>query len=147
MLPALPWRFARVTSTGEFIPQVDGIRLLALLTVVAHHVFASYLVHTHRLGAQALPQDWGVIFPRSPLVNWALHLAIGVPLFCVISGFVLTLPFARSYLKGLAPPSRKLYFLRRLIRLEPPYVINMLVLFLVIVFPWRELHPLAYVHA
>lgn len=144
-LTTLRERFARVTSTGEFIPQVDGLRFFAILLVVGHHVVASYLVHTHRLGTQTLPQDWGLIYARSRLVPWALNLAFGVPLFCVISGFVLTIPFAKRYLKRLPPPSRKLYFLRRLIRLEPPYVLSLVVLFLAILIPWGDPHPIAFV--
>jgi len=128
--------FGRVTSTADFIPQIDGMRFLAMLLVLLHHVFASYLEYTHRLGTNHLPEDWSVIAPRSPLVDWALHLWIGVPMFCVISGFVLAIPFARSYERYGRPPSRRLYLLRRLIRMEPPYFINMVVMFLVLVFSW-----------
>jgi peptidoglycan/LPS O-acetylase OafA/YrhL len=114
----------------DFIPQIDGIRFLAMMLVLLHHVFASYLEYTHRLGTNQLPRDWSVIAPRSALVNWALHLWIGVPMFCMISGFVLAIPFARSYQKRGRPPSRRLYLLRRLIRMEPPYIINMAIIFL-----------------
>jgi len=123
-------RFTRVTTSVAFIPQLDGLRALALLLVVVHHVFAIYLVDTHRLGAQILPRDWALIAPRSRLVDWALHTAIGVSMFFVISGFILAIPFARRYLKGNAPPSRKLYLLRRLIRMEPPYFLSMTLMFL-----------------
>ncbi len=136
--------FARPVSSADFIPQIDGLRFLALLLVLAHHVFAAYLVHTHSLGARELPRDWSLIWPRSPLIAWALRLWIGVPIFCVISGFVLTIPFARNRLRGVPPPSRKMYLLRRLIRMEPPYILNLLFLFLVIVFPWHQPHPVEY---
>lgn len=137
-------RLTRVTSTGDFIPQIDGLRFLAVLLVFGHHVFANYLEQTHRLGAQSLPRDWGLIYSRSALVPWALDLVFGVPLFCAISGFVLSIPFASGYLKGAGPPSRKAYFLRRLIRLEPPYMIAMLVCFAATVIPWRQPQPAAY---
>src|SRR5687768_3535743 len=45
----------------------------------------------------------------------------GVYLFFVISGFILSLPFASYHLKGANPVSLKQYFLRRVTRLEPPY--------------------------
>jgi peptidoglycan/LPS O-acetylase OafA/YrhL len=48
----------------------------------------------------------------------------GVWLFFVISGFILSLPFASHYLRGTPAPRLKQYFLRRVTRLEPPYVIN-----------------------
>jgi peptidoglycan/LPS O-acetylase OafA/YrhL len=131
----------RVTSSGEFIPQIDGLRFLAILLVLGHHVFAGYLVYTHRLGTQQLPRDWAVITPRSHLITWVLHLQFGVQLFFAISGFVLVLPFARSYLRGTARPRLGMYYLRRLIRLEPPYILHMILMFLVIVIPVRQLHP------
>jgi peptidoglycan/LPS O-acetylase OafA/YrhL len=137
-------QLARITSTGEFIPQIDGLRFLAVMLVFGHHAFAHYLEHTHRLGTQSLPRDWALIYPRSPLVSWGLDLAFGVPLFCTISGFVLSIPFARSGIKGAPPPSRKAYFLRRLVRLEPPYIIAMVFWFLTIVLPWHQTNPAAY---
>ena len=54
----------------------------------------------------------------------------GVELFFVISGFILGLPFAAHYLKGAAPVSLRKYYLRRLTRLEPPYIVALLVLFI-----------------
>jgi peptidoglycan/LPS O-acetylase OafA/YrhL len=134
----------RITSSGEFIPQVDGLRFLGMQLVLAHHVFAAYLEQTHRLGTEQLPRDWAVIAERSPLVNWVLHLGIGVPLFFVISGFVLAIPFARRYFHRQPPPSWKAYLIRRLIRIEPPYILNMLVMFLIIVIPWHQADPLGY---
>lgn len=131
----------RVTSSGEFIPQVDGLRFLSMQLVLAHHVFAAYLEQTHRLGTEQLPRDWALIADRSPLVNWVLHMTIGVPLFFVLSGFVLAIPFARRSLDGQPAPSWKGYLTRRLIRLEPPYILNMLVMFLIIVIPWHQNDP------
>ena len=129
--------FARLTSSVAFIPQIDGLRTLAMFLVFMHHVFAIYLETTHRLGTQSLPRDWGMIFSRSPLVPWALNLNIGIPFFCAISGFVLTIPFARSRFKGVAPPSRGLYLLRRLIRMEPPYIINLVFMFFMLATRFR----------
>src|SRR5690606_36656693 len=65
------------------------------------------------------------------LRSWLIDGRKGVDLFFVISGFILALPFARSYLKGDRPPSLRRYFRRRLTRLEPPYIAAMLVMFLI----------------
>jgi peptidoglycan/LPS O-acetylase OafA/YrhL len=135
---ALQRQFSRVTSSVSLIPQLDGLRCLSMLLVLGHHVFAIYLEDTHRLGTQHLPQDWSIIATRSNLVDWGLHLAFGVSIFCVISGFILTIPFARSYAKGLPPPSWGRYLLRRLIRLEPPYILNMLFMFFVLMSPLQQ---------
>jgi peptidoglycan/LPS O-acetylase OafA/YrhL len=124
-LAQLRQRFTRVTSSVAFIPQIDGLRALALLLVIGHHIFAIYLEDTHRLGTQHLPQDWGMIYSRSSLVAWGIHLTFGVQIFFVISGFVLAIPFARSLLTRDTSPSTQLYLLRRLIRIEPPYLLNM----------------------
>jgi len=53
----------------------------------------------------------------------------GVRLFFVISGFILSLPFAEHYLRGAKQVSLKQYFIRRLTRLEPPYIISLLIYF------------------
>jgi peptidoglycan/LPS O-acetylase OafA/YrhL len=137
LLTQITKSFARVTSSIAYIPQIDGLRAIAMLMVLVHHVVSIYLEDTHRLGTQHLPDDWNKIALLSPLVNWILNLGIGVPIFCVISGFVLTIPFARNYNRGTAPPKFWLYLLRRLIRMEPPYVVSMTFLFLMILMPWR----------
>jgi peptidoglycan/LPS O-acetylase OafA/YrhL len=124
-LAHLRQRFTRVTSSVHFIPQVDGLRALALLLVIGHHIFATYLEDTHRLGTQHLPLDWTVIWGRSALVAWGVHLTFGVQIFFVISGFVLAIPFARARLNRDVAPSTRLYLLRRIIRIEPPYLLNM----------------------
>lgn len=49
----------------------------------------------------------------------------GVNLFYVISGFVLGLPFAAHALRAGRPVALGSYFLRRLTRLEPPYLLSL----------------------
>lgn len=105
----------RITSDGSYIPQIDGLRFIAIISVVCFHLIAS-LGHN---GAVA-----------SPLLKYASLLdplsKRGVELFFCISGFILGLPFAKYYL-GLGEPIRlKRYFLRRLTRLEPPYIVNLI---------------------
>jgi peptidoglycan/LPS O-acetylase OafA/YrhL len=159
-------RFRRITASGDYIPEADGLRFLAVLLVLGHHIAARYLIDTHRLGAQRLPEDWAMLAQRDPVINWVLHMTFGVPLFCVISGFVLSIPFLCSYQQEGRPPSWRLYLLRRLIRLEPPYILNMLFMFVLVLLvqepglePWVSLQvrfhtffphllsSLAYLHA
>jgi peptidoglycan/LPS O-acetylase OafA/YrhL len=47
-----------------------------------------------------------------------------VPLFFALSGYIIAVPFL-----GPNPPALGKYFLRRLTRLEPPYIVSMLVVF------------------
>lgn len=105
-------RLSRETSSGAFIAEIDGLRFVAIALVVLYH--ATF---------------W--VAPQAPRIYRALasHGNFGVQLFFVISGFVLALPFARHHLglDGEKPKrvSLRRYFVRRLTRLEPPYLINL----------------------
>jgi peptidoglycan/LPS O-acetylase OafA/YrhL len=53
----------------------------------------------------------------------------GVSLFFVISGFILSVPFAKWRLNKGEPISLRNFYLRRVTRLEPPYIIALIILF------------------
>jgi peptidoglycan/LPS O-acetylase OafA/YrhL len=112
-------RLQRVTSSGRFIPQIDGLRFVAIATVILYHV-NMYLVEKGAYGAQP-PHNW--------LRFVVEHGHNGVQLFFIISGFVLGLPFATWHLRGGKPVSLRKYFLRRVTRLEPPYILCLLLFF------------------
>lgn len=120
--PSLPDRLyaklRRVTTSGDFIAEVDGLRFLAVAPVVLFHVRNYLTVHPVTTYAVAPEHDWGA--------RLALHGHYGVQLFFIISGFVLALPFAKSRADGTPPVRLRQYFARRLTRLEPPYVLVML---------------------
>jgi peptidoglycan/LPS O-acetylase OafA/YrhL len=121
-------RLSRVTSGGGFIPEIDGLRFIAIAAVVLHHICSIYLEGSGRFGGDVrFPRDWRRLSSESTLVHVLWQGYFGVHLFFVLSGFVLGLPFARHYLGGASKPSLKNYFLRRLTRIEPPYILNMLV--------------------
>lgn len=109
------------------IPEIDGLRFLAILLVFLHHVhsffeFSSTAVFTDTEQYEGLRR-------------WLIESRKGVELFFVISGFILALPFARAYLSGTKSPSLGRYFKRRLTRLEPPYIaalLMMLVMFMIL---------------
>jgi len=65
----------------------------------------------------------------SAIVHAIANGGRGVQLFFAISGLILGLPFANHYLNGAPVVSLKKYFVRRLTRLEPPYVLSMLIMF------------------
>ena len=122
-------RFRRITTSGTFIPQIDGLRFVAIMTVVLYHL-RGYLLER---GGQFAGE------PERSLVARAFeHGHYGVELFFVISGFILALPFASHWLKGGKPVSLRAYFLRRLTRLEPPYVLSMLLFFALLVVYVRQ---------
>lgn len=113
-------RLRRVTSSGRYLPEVDGLRFLAVAWVVLLHIQG--YVHAEIRHNDSVAGDF---------VSWILfHGELGVPLFFSISGFILAMPFAEHALKGGHPVPLKAYFLRRLTRLEPPYIVCMVALFL-----------------
>ncbi|MFN0122210.1 MAG: acyltransferase family protein [Blastocatellia bacterium] len=123
-------KLSRVTSSGDLIPEVDGLRFLAIAAVIFHHAMSIYLPKRGRFASVRTPAEW---FTAAEQNSWLIYLAysghFGVQLFFVISGFILALPFARRYLRGFPRPPLKSYFLRRLTRLEPPYILSLLVYF------------------
>ncbi len=111
----------RETSGGKFIPFVDGIRFVAILPVVALHANERLI----RYVMQEEPMGW-----EGELSYLISRGAIGVMIFFALSGFVLSLPFA----KGVKQFSFKKYVSRRLTRLEPPYIFWMTLFALVLLF-------------
>jgi len=108
---------SRDTTSGQFIPEIDGLRFIAILYVVLFHLCERIIKITGRTTE------------NTPLVSFLSHGHFGVQFFFVISGAVIALPFAKGYLLGEKTPNIKNYFLRRITRLEPPYVVHLLILF------------------
>lgn len=120
--------FRRETSSQNFIPVIDGLRFLAIAMVV--------FFHTNGFIYDKLPS---VTFTSdslgSTIPNFLIYGDQGVHLFFVISGFILAVPFMRHYLLNSGKKSQlKPYFIRRLTRLEPPYIIACILIFLMLVF-------------
>jgi peptidoglycan/LPS O-acetylase OafA/YrhL len=131
--------FGRVTSGGRLIPAVDGLRCIAILCVVLYHL-EDYLAHK---GAA-----WNPDSAVESSVHRLLHAGhVGVPLFFALSGFILALPFFESAC-GLSTgrvTDLKRYYLRRVTRLEPPYLINLAIASVLLAVvngvAWSELLP------
>lgn len=148
---------SRRTSDGSFLPVIDGLRFVAISWVFLFHS-AGFV------GKRVYAVDgplWGMwnegFFLSNAVVRFCSVGFFGVQLFFTISGFVLALPFARARLTpdNSRSPRLRDYLIRRVTRLEPPYVINILTCALWAVLakdaPIREviasaLASLAYVH-
>ena len=85
-------------------PLVDALRGFAALSVFAFHLL--------------LQPGYS---PPESLQPWTANLNVGVPVFFVISGFVIYRPFARARLAGDRPPALRGYLRRRAFRLLPAY--------------------------
>ncbi len=116
-------RFRRVTSSGAFIAEIDGLRFVAIGTVVLFHLVVNLGIKGASAYAVPTHGDW--------LAAIARHGFHGVELFFIISGFILATPFAAHHLLGRRPVRLRQYFWRRVTRLEPPYMIAMIALFAV----------------
>ncbi len=117
-------RFARITTSGRFISEIDGLRFIAIGTVIFFHIGASHIFAAS--GTSLTGGGWLTYFTRV-----GFH---GVELFFIISGFILGLPFASHALKDKPGVNLKKYFLRRLTRLEPPYMLSLILFFFMWVF-------------
>ncbi len=127
----------RITTSGSYIPEIDGLRFVAILAVVLYHVPIQIALRSADQAA------------TSPFWRTISHGDRGVQLFFVISGFILGMPFAAHILNGRSPVRLGSYFLRRVTRLEPPYILAILLRFPLLAFvmhrPFREIlhHGLA----
>lgn len=108
----------RESSSLVFIPEIDGLRFIAIMAVVLYHVNGFVAVKV------------GVPVQESRLSTFLEQGFVGVQLFFVLSGFIIALPFALRAFSGAKAPALVAYFTRRLSRLEPPYLVNLLILFL-----------------
>jgi peptidoglycan/LPS O-acetylase OafA/YrhL len=94
--------------SGFDLMGADGLRAIACLSVIIHHIM-------QRLCTPAQPQ-WAQETQSFFLLGNA-----GVSVFFVLSGFLLSYPFWKRYLNDEKFPSMKQYALRRASRIIPGY--------------------------
>jgi peptidoglycan/LPS O-acetylase OafA/YrhL len=110
------------TSQVDWVASLTGIRAVAALLVVGTHAAYATGKYTHGY--------WGLVGAR---------LEIGVPIFFVLSGFLLFRPWVKSAATGGPPPSLSRYAWRRVRRIMPAYIIT--VLFAYVLYHFREAGP------
>lgn len=96
----------------------DGIRAMACLMVVFHHL-------SQRLEMPA-QQPW-----IQELQALVMTGAFGVSAFFVLSGMLLSLPFWQRFLQGKPAPSLGTFALRRFWRIAPGFYVALIVTFLI----------------
>lgn len=100
-------------TTGR-VPSLTGIRAVAALLVVLTH--AAYTTGKY-------PQGYlGLVYSR---------MEIGVPIFFVLSGFLLFSPWVNRAVDGRPAPSVRRYAWHRVRRIMPAYVVTVLAAYLV----------------
>lgn len=95
-------------------PLFDGLRAVAVLSVVVFHVTLLSGALSTSIGGHLLA-----------------HLNIGVTIFFLISGFLLYRPFIAHRVGGAAPPQLLEYAKRRVLRIYPAYWVILTVLLIV----------------
>ena len=100
------------------ISGADGLRALACLLVVWHHTTQRFNPEKSAAWIQ------GIHF-------FGMRAEVGVSLFFVLSGCLLSLPFWNSFVSGDRFPSLKFYAINRAARIIPAYWFNLLLCTLV----------------
>ncbi len=120
-------RWEIVASTGSHFDALDGLRGVAILLVVSFHTL--YVNPDH--GWLVRMFNWGVIQS-----GW-----MGVPIFFVLSGFLISYPF---FQKRATDPQfwyQRGYARRRLAKILPPFYLSVVVF---LIFYWLQFHDVAY---
>src|SRR5436309_1446368 len=113
---ALLSRLSRRTTGGRWIPEIDGLRFLAIALVLADHVAVALDVATR---GSVVEVPFGAASPPvrpDPLLTLLGRGSVGVLVFFMVSGFVLAMPFVRSKQSGVESVDLWQFFRRRLTR-------------------------------
>jgi peptidoglycan/LPS O-acetylase OafA/YrhL len=101
-------------SRVDRVPSLTGVRAVAALLVVATHAAYTTGKYTHGFA--------GLVYSR---------MEIGVPIFFVLSGYLLFGPWVNAAAAGAPAPSIKRYAWHRVRRIMPAYVVTVLAAYLI----------------
>jgi peptidoglycan/LPS O-acetylase OafA/YrhL len=109
-------------SKAERVASLTGIRAVAALLVMATHAAYTTGKYTHGYV--------GLVYSR---------MEIGVPIFFVLSGFLLFGPWVKAVASDGASPSVRRYAWHRVRRIMPAYVVTVLIAYAI--YHWRTAGP------
>jgi peptidoglycan/LPS O-acetylase OafA/YrhL len=110
MTAVMPGRAVR-QNVNERFPAMDGMRALACYSVIATHV-----------GFES-----GRAFGVGPVAPWLSRLDTAVPIFLMLSGFLLYRPFVVQAFTGGDRPRTGRFYWRRAVRVLPAYWLTVVV--------------------
>jgi len=123
------------------IPGADGIRALACLLVVWHHTAQRFNPENSA--------DW-----IQSIHFFGMRAEVGVSLFFVLSGCLLSLPFWNSFVSANQLPSLRKYAMNRATRIIPAYWFNLVFCTLIAIWVfdqsinwWRVISGLLFVNS
>jgi peptidoglycan/LPS O-acetylase OafA/YrhL len=109
-------------STAERVASLTGIRGIAALLVMGTHAAYTTGKYTHGY--------WGLVASR---------MEIGVPIFFVLSGFLLFRPWVKAAADDRPPPSVARYAWHRVRRIMPAYIVTVVVAY--VLYHFRTVGP------
>jgi peptidoglycan/LPS O-acetylase OafA/YrhL len=109
-------------SHVDRVASLTGIRAVAAILVVGTHAAYTTGKYTHGY--------WGLVGAR---------MEIGVPIFFVLSGFLLFRPWVKAAVSGGPTPSVSRYARHRVRRIMPAYVITVVIAY--VLYHFREAGP------
>ena len=109
-----PNRFRRRMSGGAYRPEIDGLRFFAIAIVVVGHIAERAVRFFPSARDAAAGSTLGDLLQRAGL---------GVFLFFTISGFIIATQARKSRYSPLSAEFLKAYYWRRILRIEPPYIV------------------------
>ena len=130
-------KIRRQDSIPGYLYALDGLRAVALLMIFFFHSWQQTWIS---FNIQLRP---GVYLFNLDLIQRFGYFAIDA--FFVLSGFGLFYPIARSMFKEAEPVDWKTFFIKRLRRIYPAYVLMLLILLIFPVMSWgttKEMAPL-----
>lgn len=106
------------------MPELDGLRFIAIFWVAV-------LLHLVNIIKHKIYNE--PILTGSFIDKIILEGGNGVCFFFMISGFILALPFAREKMRNGKKISLRNYYVRRLFRIEPPYLAALIIAFILLI--------------
>lgn len=104
----------RPVTKADWVASLTGIRAVATILVVGTHAAYTTGKYTHGY--------WGVVGSR---------MEIGVPIFFILSGFLLFRPWVKAAAYGWPAPSIRRYGWHRVRRIMPAYLVTVLLAYLI----------------
>ena len=129
MSPPAFKRWEITASTGSHFDVLDGLRGAAILLVVAYHTLYTNPAHglLARVAGYIIAAGW-----------------MGVPIFFVLSGFLISYPFFQKRAVNPQFWHQRGYVRRRVAKILPPFYLSIL---LFVGFYWVQFHDPAYLES
>ena len=122
-------KLTRITDGKKIIPELEGLRFISILLVILSHI-SNNVLHVYTSNHQLAGENRLAIFLE--------ECGAGIDIFFFISGFILAIPFLKAYVYNRQKISLKHYYYRRLTRIEPPYIITLVLFLLAVLFILRQ---------